>query len=78
MTPYGVWHGVKPSASYFHTFACVAHVKQGSKHLGKLEDRNTMMVFIGYELGSKAWRFYNPVTRRVHVLRDTVFEEDHA
>jgi transposase InsO family protein len=78
MTPYEVWHGVKPSVSYFHTFAYVAHVKQGSKHLGKLEDRNTMMVFIGYELGSKAWRFYNPVTRRVHVSRDTVFEEDRA
>jgi hypothetical protein len=37
-----------------------------------------MMLFIGYEPGSKAWRFYNPVTRRVHVSRDAVFEEDGA
>jgi hypothetical protein len=37
-----------------------------------------MMVFIGYEPGSKAWRFYNLVTRRVHVSRDAVFEEDRA
>jgi hypothetical protein len=29
-------------------------VKQGNKHLAKLEDRNTMMVLIGYEQGSKA------------------------
>jgi hypothetical protein len=36
------------------------------------------MVFIRYEPGSKAWRFYNPVTRRVHVSRDAVFEEDRA
>jgi hypothetical protein len=64
--------------SYFFTFGCVAHVKQGSKHLGKLEDRNTMMVFIGYEPGSKAWRFYNPMMRRIHVSRDAVFEEDRA
>jgi hypothetical protein len=34
------------------------------------------MVFVGYELGSKAWRFYNPNTKRVHVLHDTMFEED--
>jgi hypothetical protein len=56
----------------------VAHVKQGNKHPSKLEDRSTMMVFIGYEPGSKAWRFYNPVTRRVHVSSDAVFEEDRA
>jgi hypothetical protein len=36
------------------------------------------MVFIGYEPGSKAWRFYNPVTKRVHVSHDAVFEEDRA
>jgi hypothetical protein len=56
----------------------VAHVKQGNKRLSKLEDRSTMMVFIGYEPGSKTWRFYNLVTRRVHVSRDAVFEEDRA
>jgi hypothetical protein len=77
-TPYEVWHGNKPSVDYFHTFSCVAHVKQGNKRLGKLKDRSTMMVFIGYELGSKAWRFYNPVTRRVHVSHDAAFEEDRA
>jgi hypothetical protein len=77
-TPYEVWHGKKSSVDYFHTFGCVAHVKQGNKRLGKLEDRSTMMVFIGYEPGSKTWRFYNPVTTRVHVSRDAVFEEDRA
>jgi transposase InsO family protein len=77
-TPYEVWHGKKPSIDYFRTFGCVAHVKQGNKRLSKLEDRSTMMVFIGYEPGSKAWRFYNQVTRRVYVSRDAVFEEDRA
>jgi hypothetical protein len=37
-----------------------------------------MMVFIGYEPGSKAWRFFNPATRHVHVSRDAVFKEDRA
>lgn len=36
------------------------------------------MVFIGYEEGTKAYRLYNPVTDRVHVSRDVVFEEDRA
>jgi hypothetical protein len=33
------------------------------------------MVLIGYEPGTKAYRHYNPVTDRVHVSRDVVFEE---
>jgi hypothetical protein len=64
--------------SHLRTFGCVAHVKQGNKHLTKLEDRSTQMVFIGYESGSKAWRFCNPSTKRVHVSHDVVFEEDRA
>jgi hypothetical protein len=53
-TPYEVWHEVKPAVHHLRTFGCVAHVKQGSKRLSKLEDRSTPMVFIGYEQGSKA------------------------
>lgn len=36
------------------------------------------MVFVGYEAGTKAYRFYNPVSRRVHVSRDAVFEEERS
>jgi hypothetical protein len=54
-TPYEVWHGTKPSVHHMRMFGCVAHVKQGNKRLTKLEDRSTLMVFIGYEPGSKAW-----------------------
>ena len=33
------------------------------------------MIFVGYESGSKAWRFYDPSTRRVTVSHDVVFDE---
>ncbi|KAF0920717.1 hypothetical protein E2562_036418 [Oryza meyeriana var. granulata] len=33
------------------------------------------MVFIGYELGSKAYRMYDLVARRVCVSRDVIFDE---
>jgi len=33
------------------------------------------MVFMGYEPGSKAYRVYDPTTRRVHISRDVVFDE---
>ena len=45
-------------------------------HLKKLEDRSTLMIFIGYEAGSKAYKVYNPVDGHVSVTRDVVFDED--
>jgi hypothetical protein len=33
------------------------------------------MIFFGYEHGSKAYRFYNPSTKRVVISRDAVFDE---
>jgi hypothetical protein len=56
----------------------VAHVKVTKLNAGKLDDRSTNMVMIGYESGSKAYQVFDPVTNRVHVTRDMVFEEDAA
>lgn len=74
-TPFEAWHGRKPNVEFLRTFGCVAFVKESRPHQKKLADRSTPMVFIGYAAGSKAWRFYNPASRRVHVSRDAVFQE---
>jgi hypothetical protein len=74
-TPYEVWHAVKLGVQHLQTFGCVAQMKLGSKMLTKLEDRSTPMVFIGYEPGSKACRFFDLVSTSVHVSFDAVFEE---
>jgi transposase InsO family protein len=75
MTPFESWHGRRPDVRYFRTFGCVTYVKTVKPHLKKLEDRGTPVVFIGYEPGAKAWRFYDPASRRAVVSRDVVFDE---
>jgi hypothetical protein len=75
-TPYEAWHERKPSVAHLRTFGCVAHVKAVGPGVGKLSDRSTQMVFIGYESGSKAYRMYNLETRKLVVSRDAIFEED--
>jgi transposase InsO family protein len=75
MTPYEAWHGKKPDVRFLRVFGCVGHVKITRPHLQKLDDRSCPMVFIGYETGSKAYRLFDPSTRRVHVSRDVVFDE---
>jgi hypothetical protein len=75
MTPYEAWHGARPDVSHLRTFGCIAHVKDVRPLLKKLEDRSRPMVFLGYEQGSKAYRCYDPVAKRVCISRDVVFDE---
>lgn len=66
-TPYELWNCCTPAFDHLRTFGCVAHVKVNTSHLKKLEDRSKPMIFVSYEPGSKAYRAYDPVARRVHV-----------
>jgi hypothetical protein len=56
-------------------FGCIVHMKNTKPHLKKLEVRNSKMVFVSYEAGSKVYRAYDPRTGKVHVNRDAVFDE---
>ena len=74
-TPFKAWHGRKPNVSFLRTFGCIGHVKNTKPHLGKLEDRSTPMVLLGFEEGNKAYRLYDPKGGRAVVSRDVVFDE---
>ena len=75
MTPYEAWHGRRPDVSFLRTFGCVAYVKAMKPHMKKLDDHGTPVVFIGYEPGAKAWRFYDPTMHDAVVSSDAVFDE---
>jgi hypothetical protein len=75
MTPYEAWYGRRPDVSFLHMFGFMAYVKATKPHLKKLDDRGTLVVFISYELGAKAWRFYDPAMHCTVVSRDMVFDE---
>ena len=78
MTPYEAWHKRKPNVQHLRTFGCVAHVKRLGPHIDKLADRSVLSVFTGYEEGSKAYRIYDPVARRLFITRDVLFEEGRS
>jgi hypothetical protein len=75
-TPYELWTGSRPVVSHLSVFDCIAHVKATQPSLKKLDDRSIPMIFVGYELGSAAYRCYNPVTKRVHISRDVILDEE--
>jgi hypothetical protein len=76
MTPFEAWHGRKPRVSHLRIFGCTTSVKIAGPNLSKLADRSRKMVFIGYEIGTKGYRFYDPSTAKLVVSRDVIFAEN--
>lgn len=74
-TPYEAWHGNKPSVSHLRIFGCICYVLTTSaRH--KLDAKSQKHIFIGYGLKSKGYRVYDPVSGKITVSRDVVFDED--
>lgn len=75
MMPYETWHGKKLGVGLLRTFGCMAHVKVTTLHRKKLDTRSRKGIFVGYEPGSMAYRMFDPVSKRVRVTRDVIFDE---
>ena len=46
-TSFEAWYERKPSVSFLRIFGCIGHVRKTKPNLTKLEDRSTLMVFLG-------------------------------
>lgn len=75
-TPYEVWSGRKPNLEHVRAFGCLAHAKLMRGNLQKLDNRSEVLVHLGMEAGSKAYRLLDPNTGRIRVSRDVYFEEN--
>ena len=75
LTPHEAWYGKKPSVEHLKVFGCTAYMKVPVVHTTKLDDRSILVVHFGREPGTKAYRLYDPLSGKIHVSRDVVFNE---
>ena len=75
LTPYEAFRGKKPNVAHLRVFGCIYHAKIESKLQKKLDDRSHLLVHLGTEPGSKAYRLLDPQTKKIVVSRDVVFDE---
>ena len=68
--------GEKRNVSHLRVFGSLAYFKNIIGHLKNLDGRIVSIIFIGYEMGSKAYRCSDPNTLKVHVYGDVIFEEN--
>ncbi|KAM1826104.1 hypothetical protein ACFX13_025496 [Malus domestica] len=75
-TPEEAWNGLKPSVEHFRVFGCVSHVHVPDSKRVKLNAKSLKCVFLGVSEESKAYRLFDPTSKKIIISRDVVFEED--
>ncbi|CAL9004505.1 unnamed protein product [Prunus brigantina] len=74
-TPFERFSGRKPGIKHLKVFGsmCYPLVPGDVRH--KLEATSVMGVFIGYDICEKGYRILNPITQKVILSRDVIFDE---
>ena len=70
------WSGIKPKVDYFRVFGSISHVHIPEQKRIKLDDRSRKCILLGVSDESKAYRLYDPITKKITISRDVIFEED--
>ena len=77
MTPEEAWSGRKPVVDHFRIFGCVAYAHIPDQKRKKLDDKGEKCIFLGVSDQSKAYKLYNPNTKKIILIsQDVVFYED--
>ena len=76
VTPEEAWSGVKPSVDHFRVFGCIAHAHVPESRRTKLDNRIITCTLLGVSEESKGYKLFDPVTKKVVVNRDVIFEEE--
>ena len=75
MTSQEAWSGRKRAVDHFRIFGCITYAHIPNKKRKKLEDKSLKCVFLGVSETSKAYKLYDPLTKKVVVSRDVIFDE---
>ena len=76
VTPEEAWSGSNPAIDHFKIFGSIAYAHVPEVKRKKLDDRGETCVFLGVSDISKAYKLFNPLTKKVMTSRDVVFYEE--
>ncbi|CAL8169495.1 unnamed protein product [Prunus armeniaca] len=70
------WGEHKLAVDHFRIFGCIRYAHIPDKKISKLDDKGVKCVFIGVNEESKAYKLYGPITHKVIISRDVLFDEE--
>jgi len=72
------WSGRMHSVTHMRVFGCVEYAQAPYELRNKLDSKGDKCIFVGYSDESKAYKLYNPLTKKVIINRDVHFIEEEA
>ena len=66
------------SVSHSNIFGCVAYAHVPDELRMKLDKKGPKFIFVGYSEDTKAYKLYDPITRKVIISRDVQFFENKS
>nr|GEX16777.1 uncharacterized mitochondrial protein AtMg00810-like [Tanacetum cinerariifolium]GEX21674.1 uncharacterized mitochondrial protein AtMg00810-like [Tanacetum cinerariifolium] len=72
---YELMHEKKPDLSFLHVFSSLCYPTNDSEHLGKLNAKAGINIFVGYAPAKKPFRIYNRRTRKIMETTHVTFDE---
>lgn len=70
------WYGYKPSLKNLKVFRCLRFTYVPQTKIDKLDKKAEARIFVGNHTISKAYRVFQPYTRKILISRDMHFMED--
>ncbi|KAL5767185.1 hypothetical protein ACOSQ2_013968 [Xanthoceras sorbifolium] len=64
------------SVDHFRIFGCIAFAHILDEKRKKLDDKGEKCIFLSVSKQSKAYKLYNPKTKKIFISRDVVFDEE--
>ena len=74
-SPYEMLFGKLPDYSKLKVFGCTCFVLKPHVERNKLSSKSALCVFLGYGIGQKGYRCYDPSTQKLYVSRNVTFLE---
>lgn len=75
-TPEEAWSGYKPSVDHLRVFGSIGYVHVPDVKRSKLDEKSVKCIRLGLSGESKAYRLYNPETKKILISRDVQFAEN--
>ncbi|KAG8479167.1 hypothetical protein CXB51_029021 [Gossypium anomalum] len=74
-TPFEAWFGFKPSLAHMKVFGCLCYSQIPAVKRDKLSKRAIPGILARYSMVKKGYRILDPLTNKIHVSRDVIFDE---
>ena len=78
VTSQKAWNERKLNATYLKVFGIIGYMHVHEQVKTKLDDKNKIMIFVGYDQKSKEYKLYNPNEGNKVINRDVKFDKERA